>query len=170
MSTTDKRTRDTAIPFEAYSFSTSAHGDAGELDAGLIRSSTLTVPIRCATPDRVELIEAHLNLILNVHSATTVKVAIGRFNSDMITVATLTQDEIDRSHRKITGTDTAIASSGGVLFIDGINILPAIPKRGDANFNPDGFVVVLQFSRARTSTNDVYRRFDVMCSAQMGLL
>lgn len=168
---TDKRTRDAAIPFEATTFSDSTSGTIGTTDGGLIRSSTLIVPIRCCTPDRGALTEAHLNLYMNVHSATNVKVAIGRFDSNGFdAVASYTDAEITAMHERITGSTSPIASSGGILFIDGLNIFPAIPKRGDDNFNPDGFVVVLQFDRARVSSGDVYKRFDVMCSAQMGLL
>lgn len=173
---TNKKTRDKAIPFEATSFRNNAGGavNAGAIgtsDAGLIISSDLLVAIRCCTPDRGALTEAHLNLIMNVHSATTVKVAIGRFDADGVTaVSSYTQAEIDAMHQKITGSSSAIASSAGVLFLDGLNVFPFIPKRGDTNFNADGFVILLQFSRARNGANDKYGRFAVMCSAQMGLL
>ena len=176
ITSTDKTTREKAIPFEATSFRNNSGGSvatglAAVADADLIQSSTLLVPIRCATPDRGALVEAHLNLILQVHAATNVKVSVGRFDTDGLTAITsYTQAEIDAMHLKITGSSTAIPSSGGTLFLDGLNIFPLLPKRGDANFNPDGFVVVLQFDRARSSANDVYKRFFVMCSAQMGLI
>lgn len=176
ITSTDKKTRDLAIPFEATSYRKNSAGtvNAGALgtsDAGLIQSSDLLVAVRCSTPDRGALTEAHLNLIMQVHAATTVKVAIGRFDTDGITaVASYTQAEIDAMHLKLTGSSAAIASSAGTLFIDGLNILPLIPKRGDTNFNADGFIVLLQFDRARVSANDLYKRFLVMCSAQMGLV
>ena len=167
ITSTDKATREKAIPFEATSY----RQTIGATDAGLIRSSDLLVAVRCGTPDRGALTEAHLNLTMQVHSATTVKIGIGRFDTDGITaVASYTQAEIDLMHQRLTGSSAAIASSGGTLFIDGLNIFPLIPKRGDTNFNADGFIVLLQFSRARVSANDVYGRFIVMCSAQMGLI
>lgn len=176
ITSSDKATREKAIPFEATSYRNNsgggiATGMIGVTDAGLIQSSTLLVPIRCSTPDRGALTEAHLNLVMGVHAATSVKVAIGRFDTDGITAVTsYTQAEIDAMHLKLTGLSAAIASSGGTLFIDGLNVFPLIPKRGDTNFNADGFIILLQFDRARVSANDVYRRFLVMCSAQMGLI
>lgn len=176
ITSSDKSTREKAIPFEATSYRNNSGGVVGTgmigvTDAGLIRSSTLLVPIRCATPDRGALTEAHLNLTMQVDSLTNVKVAIGRFEADGITAETsYFATEIDSAHKAITGSDTPIASSGGTLFLDGLNIFPLIPKRGHPNFNPDGFVVLLQFDRARVSAGDVYGRFLVMCSAQMGLV
>lgn len=168
---TDKRTRDNAIPFEASTYTNSSSGDVGTTDAGLIKSSTLVVPIRCSVPSNGVLTEAHLNLLLAVNSTTTVKVGIGRFDTDGIAaIASYTDAEIAAMHQKLTGSDAAISSSGGNLFIDGLNILPLIPKRGSTNYNQDGFVVLLQFSRARSSSNDILKQFNVMCSAQMGLL
>lgn len=167
---TDKRTRDKAIPFEATTFSNSSSGTAGASDAGLIRSSTLRVAVRCSVPSNGVLTEAHLNLIMGVHSATSVKIGIGWFDTDGISAFNPDSIDISAMHKRLTGSDTPIASSGGTLFVDGVNILPLIPKEGEANYNQDGFVVLLLFDRARVSANDVYRRFDVMCSAQMGLL
>lgn len=171
MSVTDKTTRKNAIPFEATAFSNSSAGTAGTTDAGALRSSTLLVTVRCSTPDRGALTEAHLNLLMGVHAATDVYVGIGRFDTDGITaISSYTNDEIIAMHKRLTGTDSPIASSGSTLFIDGLNILPLVPKRGHANFNADGFVLILLFSRSRVSANDVLRRFNVMCSAQMGVL
>lgn len=172
----DKKTRDKAIPFRATDYRNNSSGTInsgllGATDAAYLQSTALTFPIRCATPDRGVLTEAHLNLVMQVHAATTVKVAIGRFDTDGITaISSYTQEEIDAMHKILTGSSAAIASSGGTLFIDGLNLMPLLPKRGDANFNADGFVVVFQFDRARTSANDKYKRFEVMCSAQMGLV
>ena len=170
MSESNKKTRDQAIPFEATTYSNSSSGDVGASDAGLIRSATLIVPIRCSVPSNGALTEAHLNMLMNVNSSTTVKIGIGRFDTDGITPVAYTSDQITAMHKQLTGSTTPIASSAGVLFLDGINIFPLIPKRGSANFNQDGFVVLLEFSRARTAAGDVFKRFDVMCSAQMGLL
>lgn len=167
---TDKKTRDSAIPFEATPFTTSAIGDNGTMDAGKLISSDTLVVIRMCKPDRGDLIEAHLNLQMTVNSALNVKVAIGRFASDGFNaVSSYTQAEIDASHQRITGSSAAIASSGNLLLVDGVNIFPEIPNADDANYSRDGFVLLLQFSRARTS-NDILRRFNVMASAQMGLV
>lgn len=164
----DKATRGQAIPFIAEPFDGS-DGVTG-LDRDKIISSDLIVPIRCCTPHNSNLIEAHLNLIITAGSALTVKVAIGRFESDDFTaVDSYTEGEINAGHRQLTGTDTAIASSAGTLLVDGLNLLKGIPKRGDTNFSEDGFVVVLQFSRARTGSDELLK-FEPLCSALMGLI
>lgn len=170
ISISDKRTRDVAIPFEATTYSTTALGTDGGLDKGKIISSDLIVPVRFSTPDRGALTEAHLSMNLTVGSPLTVKVAIGRFNANGVdAVSSYTNAEIDDSHKKIFGTDNPVASSGSTLFIDGINIFPLLPKRGSANFNADGFVLVFKFSRARADA-DVLKSLAAYCSAQMGLV
>jgi len=168
--TTDKKTREHAIPFEATAFTNSSIGTNGTLDAGKIISSDTLVAIRCCKPDRGTLMEAALNLQLTVGSALTVKVAIGRFNTNGYdAVSSYTQAEIDASHTRITGSNSAIASSGSTLFVDGLNIFKEIPKAGSANYNQDGFVLLLQFSRARTGS-DILKRYNIMASALMGLI
>lgn len=167
---TDKRTREKAVPFIATPYSNSSAGGIAS-DALAVRSAALIVPIRCSTPDRGALTEAHLNMNLRVHSSTSVYIGIGRFNADGITAYTgIGSDEIIQMHKKITGSSSPIASSGGTLLIDGVNIFPLIPKRGHANFNQDGFVIMLLFNRERVSANDILRSFEPMCSAQMGLI
>lgn len=171
MSESNKKTRDQSIPFVASTFRNSSGGTVGTTDAGLIRSSSTLIAIRCSVPDRATLTEAHLNLLMNVAAATNVYIGIGRFDTDGITaISSYTDDQIKAMHRAITGGDTPIASSGGTLLVDGVNIFPLIPKRGSANFNADGFVVIMQFNRSRVSASDVLKRFDVMCSAQMGVV
>lgn len=167
----DKSTRQQAIPFVADGFGGS--GSSFLLDYYRyiigVDSDDLTVYIRCPTPSHANLIEAHLTLIMTVDSALSVKIAIGRFSADGVTAATLTDTEIEAGHRQLAGTDSDFASSAGTLLIDGLNLIKGIPKRGDANFNEDGFVLVLQFSRARTD-NDSLLKFDPLCSALMGLV
>lgn len=164
----DKKTRAQAIPFEAKPF---YFGDPNNPDADndSIIDSDLFVYIRCVTPSHLNLVEAYLNMRVVVGSVLTVKIAIGEFASDGRSAQEdYTQGDINLSHQKLTGGDSAISSSGGVLFIDGLNILPEIPRRGDSIFNEDGFVLILQFSRARIS-GDSLSFFDVPCSALMGL-
>lgn len=165
----DKSTRQQAVPFAADGFGGS--GTVLGLDYSDITTpgTDLDVYIRCPTPSHTNLIEAHLTLIMTVGSALEVKVAIGRFDSDGIAAATIGNDEIAAKHRQIAGTDDAFASSGSTLLIDGVNLLKAIPQRGHVDFNEDGFVLVLQFSRARTGS-DTLLKFEPLCSALMGLI
>lgn len=173
---TDKETRKTAIPFTAAPYG---------VKLGLPNYEDTVQPIdwttgasvavgalrvmRLAQPNLGNLIQAYLILFMNVGSSLTAKVAIGRFDTDGVTAVVPTQAEIDASHLKLTGTTSPIASSGSTLIIDGLNLLKQIPKKGETNYNADGFVLIVQFSRSLT-TSDFPRRFEVACSMQMGLL
>lgn len=171
----DKQTRDTAIPFVANPYGLNL-GIPNQEDAlqiidflGTVSATPALRVMRLAKPERGNLIQAYLNLFLSVNTSITAKVAIGRFDTDGINVVTPNQTEIDAGHLALTGTTAAIASSGGNLIIDGLNLLKQIPKQGDTNYNADGFVLIVQFSRDLT-TLDRLRRFEVSCSMQMGLL
>ena len=176
MSQNDKATRFTAVPFVATPYGTNIgqpnYDDVAqpvEWNTGLSVAVNALRVMRLCRPDRGNLIQAYLNLFMNVGSALTAKVAIGRFDTDGITPVTPTQAEIDAGHLALTGSSSAIASSGGTLIIDGLNLLRLIPKKGDTNYNEDGFVLIIQFSRNLT-TSDFPTRFEVSCSMQMGLL
>lgn len=172
----DKSTRVTAIPFTAMSYGLnlgiSNQEDTVQLvdwTTGIGIASPALRVMRLTKPDRGNLIQAYLNLFMRVGSSLTAKVAIGRFASDGISVVTPTQAEIDAGHLALTGTSTPFASSGSNLFIDGLNLLPKMYRKGDANYNEDGFVLIIQFSRDLTSS-DYPTRFEVACSMQMGLI
>jgi len=164
----DKSTRNVAIPFVATPFIglSESGGLFFNIDAARIISDDLIVVIRCCTPRHANLVEAHLNMQITVASATTVKIGIGRWSGYQ--AVTPTEAEINASHKILAGTDTAFASSAGTLFIDGLNLLPQIPRRGDATFNEDGFVIIMKFSRSRTG--DTLKKFEPICSALMGLI
>jgi hypothetical protein len=174
MSQSDKGTRETAIPFVANPFGLNIglpnQSDSIQIFDGTsyIATTALRV-VRLTKPERGNLIQAYLNLFMAVSPSLTAKIAIGRFDTDGITAVIPTQAEIDAGHLRLTGTNTPIASSGGALTIDGINLVSLIPKKGEANYSADGFVLIVQFSRDLTSS-DAIRRFEVSCSMQMGLL
>lgn len=174
MSQSDKSTRDTAVPYVASPYSVNLGlptDDAIQLVdfLGNISTTTALRVMRLCKPQRGDLISAYLNLFMTAGSALTAKVAIGRFDTDGVTPITPTQAEIDASHLLLTGTTTPFTASGGSLIIDGLNLAKFIPKLGQTNYNADGFVVIVQFSRDITSSDPV-RRFEVACSVQMGLL
>lgn len=174
MSESDKATRTTAVPFVANPYTVNLglpSDDAIQLVdfLGNISTTTALRIMRLAKPERGNLISAYLNLFMTAGSALTAKVAIGRFDTDAVTPITPTQAEIDAGHKALTGTTTPFTASGGTLIIDGLNLMPKMPKKGDATYNDDGFVLIVQFSRDITSSDPV-RRFEVACSAQMGLL
>lgn len=170
----DKATRGQAIPFLAYSWTGSGIVDLmfKSYDSGTIISETdFLAVIRCSTPYGSNLIEAHLNLQINCVDTLGVKVAIGYFDTDDITaVDTYSDTYIDNMHEFLTGNSDYIYSSGGVLFIDGVNIYPKIPKRGDTTFNENGFVLLLKFDRTRVYDDDVLKKFEVSASTLLGLI
>lgn len=175
MSQNDKATRETAIPFVATPFGTNVGMPNSEDAVVIVDQYGVTNPtialrvIRLTKPERGNMIQAYLNLFMTVSPSITAKVAIGRFDTDGITAITPLQAEIDAGHLLLTGTSSAFASSGGSLIIDGLNLLPFIPKKGETNYNADGIVLIVQFSRDLTSS-DRLNRFEVSCSMQMGLL
>ena len=170
----DKSTRKEAIPFIAYSWQGS--GTDGFVfvpyDSSTIISEDETLAvIRCATPYGSNLVEAHLNLQINCVNPLGVKVAIGYFDTDDVTsIKTYSDTYIDTQNEFLTGSSGYVASSGGVLFIDGLNVYPKIPKRGEANFNENGFVLLLKFDRLRVFDDDELKKFEVSCSALLGLI
>jgi len=165
----DRRLRTKAVPFDALPWTNSAIGGFGLTDAGTINNGvTTTNVIRCTTPYIGNLVAAHLYLVMSVDSSASVKVAISEFDTDDLTASTPTQEEIDAMHEEITGQSAGLASVGSQLIIDGLTLLPFLPKRDDANFNADGFVLILQFSRPMTAA-EIIRRFTVLCSAEIGV-
>lgn len=174
MSESDKATRRTAVPFVAtpYAVNLGIPTDDAIQNVDFLGTISDTTPLRVmrlCKPERGDLIQAYLNLFMTAGSALTAKVAIGRFDTDGVNVVTPTQAEIDAGHLALTGTSTPFTSSGGALIIDGLNLVKKIPKLGETNYNKDGFVLIVQFSRTITSADPV-RRFEVACSVNMGLL
>lgn len=172
MSSTDFRIRKTAVPFTATGFclATGSINSDDNLNAPFTAGSNVAAlrVMRLSKPDVGNLIQAYVNLFMTVGSALTCKVAVGKFAADGITAQTPTQAEIDAGHLKLTGTTSPIASSGSSFFIDGLNILSLIPKKGDPEYSDKGIVLILQFSRDLTPTDKV-NRFEVACSMEMGL-
>lgn len=170
----DKSTRKPAIPFIANSWAGS--GTDGFVfvpyDSQTIISEDETLAIiRCTTPYGGNLIEAHLNLQINCVDPLGVKVAIGYFDTDDVTSIKVYSDTyIDTQNEFLTGSSDYINSAGGVLFVDGLNIYPKIPKRGENNFNENGFVVLLKFDRLRDENDDELKKFEVSASTLLGLI
>lgn len=175
MSSTDAVIRKTAVPFTATPFGVNV-GIPNDSDAlqilDLIFGTAIATPalrvMRLSKPDIGNLTQAYLNLFFSAASSLSAKVAIGRFDTDGVTAVSPTQEEIDAGHLALTGTSSPYASSGGTLIIDGLNLLKKIPKKGEANYNADGFVLIVQFSRNLT-TSDRLQRFEVACATEMGL-
>lgn len=67
----------------------------------------------------------------------------GTMNADGISLGTTPSNaQIAADWLKITGNSSAwFYGTQDNVFVDGLNILPLIPKRGDADFNEDFFVI-----------------------------
>lgn len=173
MSVTDNALRKTAVPFVAspfcYAIGVAIYEDMIQMMDGTTPLATSALrTVRLCKPDKGNLTQAYLNLFMTVNTALTAKVAIGRFDTDGRTVIVPQQVDIDKGHLLLTGTDTPISSVGSSFVIDGLNLLPQIPKKGDADYNADAFVLIVQFSRNLT-TSDSTQRQEVTCSMEMGL-
>jgi hypothetical protein len=170
----DKTTRKTSVPFVATPFA-NQFGTPYMTDYIRIQETVYDALInplyvmRLSKPERGNLMQAYLNLIMTVSSSVTVKVGIGRFDTDGLTVITPTQAEIDASHLLLNKTISPIASSGTSLIIDGLNMISQIPQKGETNYNADGIVLILQFSRSLVYTEKVVR-CELSCAMEMGLL
>lgn len=170
----DKSTRTNAVPFVATPFA-NQFGTPYTTDFIRIQETVYDPVInplyvmRLSKPERGNLIQAYLNLIMSISSPVTAKVAIGRFDTDGMTAITPTQAEIDASHFLLTKTTSPISSSGSSFIIDGLNLISQIPQKGETNYNADGIVLIVQFNRSLVYTEKVVR-FEVSCSTQIGLL
>lgn len=149
----DKRTRVHAVPFRGLWFSNLNYGGVGNalVDGqadGDLRPFAQGLPaqVRICRPAKGDLIEARLTI--NALSPPTgfneLQIYIGDFDTDGITPKTLSSEEIARRHKILTGLSAPITV--GVqdnIYIDGLNLMPLIPKRGQTGFNEDAFIVGL---------------------------
>jgi hypothetical protein len=173
----DKRTRVHAVPFRGLWFSNLNYGgvgntlDDGQADGDLrpfsLASST---QVRIATPAKGDLIEARLTMQFTVPNTagTTLELYVGTFDTDGITPLTISSEEISRMHKILTGLSAPYTyGAGEEVFIDGLNLMQLIPKRGDANFNEDAFIVGLKLTLAGSSAQWYLNRFQLDCSTQI---
>ena len=119
-------------------------------------TSQLQCPLRILKPHYGELSECFLDLQITVaasDSDLTLKLAVGHFVAgEYIRTTSYTQSEIDASWRKIRGSDVPLSVVGGKISVDLLNLLPIIPKYGDADYRQDAFVLVLAFNKPPTQT------------------
>jgi len=173
----DKRTRVHAIPFRGLWFSNLNFGGMGNvLDDGLadgdLRPFSLgsAAQVRICTPAKGDLIEARLTAQFTVPNTagTSLELYIGKFEADGITAQTISATEISRMHKILTGLDTPFTyAAGEEVFIDGLSLMQLIPKRGDATFNEDAFILGLKLILAGSSLEWYLNRFQIDCSTQI---
>lgn len=172
--TSDKQTRKEAVTFRGQWFSNLNYGGTGStLEDGQadgdLRDFSLgsSTKVRIATPAKGQLIEARLTTRFTVPSTagTQLSIYIGKFNSDGVTMQTISDTEIAQMHKRLTGLDSPYTfTAGQEVFIDGLNLMPLIPERGDTEFNEDAFIIGLKLSLAGSSSQWRLRDFKVDCS------
>lgn len=176
-SISDKRTRVHAVPFRGLWFSKNDYGgvgntlDDGQADGDLRPFSLGTsAQVRICTPAKGDLIESRLTMQFTVPNTagTTLELYIGAFDTDGITPLTVSASEISRMHKILTGLSTPFTYGAGEdVFIDGLNLMQLIPKRGDATFNEDAFILGLKLTLAGSSAQWYLNRFQLDCSTQI---
>lgn len=173
--TSDKRTRVNAIPFRGMWMSNLNFGGIGNtlVDGaadGDLRPFALggAAQVRILTPAKGDLIEARLtiNAVSPPTGFTEMRIYIGEFEADGITPKTLSSDEIARQWKILTGfSEPAFWGVQDNMYFDGLNLMPLIPKRGDAKFNEDAFIIGLEL--VCRDAGFVLFDFHVDCSSQM---
>lgn len=107
-------------------------------------------PIRVLKPHYGGLAECYADIRITVASGDndlTLKLAVGRMNSDYSRVMNYSDEELDSSWRKIRGSDTPLSVSSGVIAADLIDLLPALPEYGAPDYSDDAFVLILIFNK-----------------------
>lgn len=171
MSKGDKALRSKAIPFESTTFN--SIGGILSLDFG--SSLEQLNALAYTRPFAGDLVEARFTMSLTAPpgEAFTMRIALGRFSDDTLEIDdTYTDFEIGQSHTAITGRAAPYSvSAGATLFLDELDLMKGMPKRGDADFNADGFVVLLVLGSAPVDADGfTLNTLRCLCSAQMGLL
>jgi len=135
----------------------------GTFDSGFATSATTPqigasqiCPIRILKPHYGELTECFVDIDLNVAAADTgltLKLAIGKLDAGAYSrVTSYTDAEIDASWLQIRGSTAPLTVSGGKISADLLNLLPALPKYGSADYRRDVFVLLLVFNRVPVIT------------------
>lgn len=171
----DKRTRVRSIPFRGQWYAEAGivsvvleNGQAdGDLEAFADGSPA---QIRIARPAKGDLIEARLtiNAVTPAIGGNSLQIYVGDFDTDGITPLTLSSDEIKRRHAILTGFNAPFDyGSQDNVFIDGLNLMPLIPKRGETGFNEDAFIVGLDLVLKDFPSQWVLYTFKVDCTVQI---
>ena len=164
--------RTKAVPYRAQPWSTQQYDLTDDSTTVLGTAQGNGGSIRMSLPYKGDLITANLSLQANasVTSPTELRFAIGTFDTDGITPIAPDQATIARHHAIITGRSSPFFyGSQAVVFLDQLNLAPVIPKRGDPDYNEDGFVLYVDLV-AKDPTGWVLFEFKVDCISQIGVL
>lgn len=171
----DKRTRVHSIPFRGQWYApagvVSVSLEDGVADGDLEAfAEGNAAQVRIARPAKGDLIEARLtiNAVTPPIGGNTFQIYVGDFDTDGITPLTLSADEIARRHEILTGFSAPLDyGSQDNVFIDGLNLMPLIPKRGETGFNEDAFIVGLDLGLKDFLDEWVLFSFKVDCTVQI---
>lgn len=174
--TSDKQTRKNAVTFQGLWYSNTTSGVGNSLDDGFADGDLAdfadgnSALIRIATPAKGDLIEARLtiNAVFPFSGVNEFRCYIGKFDTDGVTALGQNATEIARQYKILTGSAVSFYyPAQGNLFVDGLNLMPLIPKRGDAEFNEDGFVIGIELFSKDNPEDFVLYDFKVDCSTQI---
>jgi len=106
--------------------------------------------IRILRPMRSEIVSAYLTMALQMAASepsAQFYISITKTTSETdLTVVQLTQDQILKSHRQITGRTTPFSNTPGQLInLFRVDLADAIPKFGSADFRSDCYVLGIHF-------------------------
>lgn len=131
--------------------------------------------VRFLRPYKGDIVSAKLLLLGQTPAAAgnTLRVFKGAYNADGVTAKTYNFTNYPEAQRaadwlEITGESAPYTyGSEETVLLDGINILPLIPKRGDADFNEDGFVLGFELELNGTITDWNLHDFKLDCNVRM---
>ncbi len=177
----DLSLRNKAIPFRANWYdNTSGVGNQFEPGATTVTGDLTVIRtgngagglIRLCRPHYGDIISAFLTLQATapVLAPTTLRFYKGDFNSDGLTAVTsYSETRKAGDWFKISGFESALDyGSQDNVFIDGLDIGYIIPKRGDADYNEDGFILGVDLVNRDPADWYLYN-FKIDCIAQMGV-
>lgn len=146
--------------------------DSGDLNCIMTGSGNGGM-MRLLRPYYGDIISANLTLQATtpVLSPTTLRFFKGDFQSDGITAVTsYTEARKASDWKKISGFSSALDyGSQDNVFIDGMDIMSIIPKRGDSDYNEDAFILGIDLVN-RDPTDWYLYNFRVDCLVQLGAL
>lgn len=193
MSLGDKKLRYGAIPYRAQwfdngngqfilsnNFDSVPNLTSGDLAGIATNSNVGQVPIRFARPVKGDIVEARLTfqgVTPGDFGGTSVDIYGCDFAADGFTpdLTSLSPARRQADWKKIFGDpNPRIYGVQANVFFNGMNLMPIIPKRGDANFNEDGFIIVFNIGVKGDPTNPsigwFLYNFKIDCIVQMAEL
>lgn len=180
MGKSDFSVKQKAIPFRATWWDDTGIGNRFDPDGVIISGDVEIIRtgngvggcIRFSRPAKGDIISAKLYMNANaaIDAPTELMFGVGTFDTDGLTAIAPDFETLARQHYIITGSDESFFyGSQANVFIDGLEFNKLIPKRGDADFNEDGWIMYIDMI-IKEPTEWVLFDFKVDCLVQMGQL